>query len=259
MENVRTYGAIPVYSWSSASSSSEGEDPAFKLSTIVAGAYDSYIREFAEAARDWGHPFFLRFDWEMNGNWFPWGEGIGGNRPGRFVAAWRHVHDIFTAVGATNATWVWCPYADTKHKFAPIRRYYPGNAYVDWTCLDGYNWGKNAVNSQRWRSFAQIFSSSYREVVRRIAPHKPMMLAELASGGGGHAKAAWVRGMFRALATKFRRVRGLVWFDQVDRGVQWPLETSPPAARAFAQGLHRHPFRPNLFGAISNMPIRPPR
>ena len=48
-------------------------------------------------AQEWGHPFFLRFDWEMNGFWFPWSEGVNGNKPGEFVAAWRHVHDIFTA------------------------------------------------------------------------------------------------------------------------------------------------------------------
>ncbi len=38
------------------------------------------------------------------------GLGVNGDQPGEFVAAWRHVHDIFTSVGATNATWVWCPY-----------------------------------------------------------------------------------------------------------------------------------------------------
>ena len=259
MEAVRNYGAIPVYSWSSASSSSEVEDPAFQLSTIVAGTYDSYIREFAEAARNWGHPFFLRFDWEMNGNWFPWSEGVNGNKSGEYVAAWRHVHDIFTAVGATNATWVWCPYADAKHKFPPMGRYYPGDAYVGWTCLDGYNWGKNAINSQHWNSFEGILSSSYRTLVRRIAPRKPMMLAELASGGGGRAKSIWIRGMFKALATKFRRIRGLVWFDQVDRGVQWPLESSPLAERAFAQGLHHYPYRTSSFGEIPGRPILPPR
>ena len=33
--------------------------------------------------------------------------------------------------------------------------------------------------------------------------------------------------MFKMLATKYRRIRGLVWFDQVDRGIDWPLETAP--------------------------------
>ena len=86
--------------------------PDFQLADVIAGHHDAYIREFAEGARDWGHPFFLRFNWEMNGNWFAWSEGVNGNQPGEYVAAWRHVHDIFTQVGATNATWVWCPNVD---------------------------------------------------------------------------------------------------------------------------------------------------
>ena len=87
---------------------------------MIAGTHDAYIREFAEDARDWGHPFFLRFNWEMNGNWFPWSEGVNGNQPGEYVAAWRHVHDIFTEVGATNATWVWCPNVDPGGKFSDL-------------------------------------------------------------------------------------------------------------------------------------------
>ena len=31
----------------------------------------------------------------MNGWWWPWSEQLNGNNPGEFVAAWRHVHDIF--------------------------------------------------------------------------------------------------------------------------------------------------------------------
>ena len=77
----------------------------------------------------------------------PLGEGANGNKPGEYVAAWRHVHDIFAAAGATNATWVWCPYADVTPQPAPSPSYYPGDAYVDWTCLDGYNWANNRANT----------------------------------------------------------------------------------------------------------------
>ena len=112
MENIRQHGSIPVVSWSSQSIPSNVSEPDFQLSDVIAGRYDAYIREFASKAKSWGHPFFLRFNWEMNGNWFPWSEGVNGNQPGEYVAAWRHVHDIFTAVGATNVTWVWCPNVD---------------------------------------------------------------------------------------------------------------------------------------------------
>jgi mannan endo-1,4-beta-mannosidase len=260
MNTIRNYGAIPFFSWGSQSTPVplDINEPGFQLADLSSGAYDSYIREFAEAAKAWGHPFFLRFDWEMNGNWFLWSEGVNGNQPGEYVAAWRHVHDIFTEVGATNAQWVWCPYADAPHRFPPIKRYYPGGAYVDWTCLDGFNWANNGVNPQPWRNFNEIFGTSYREIVKKIAPRKPMLLAEMASGGSGRAKAAWIRGMFKQLRVNYRRIRGLIWFDQVDRGVEWPIETSAASTRAFARGLRQPGYKANHYEAIAG-PIRPPR
>ncbi|HEX6229490.1 MAG TPA: glycosyl hydrolase, partial [Solirubrobacterales bacterium] len=236
----------------------EGREHEFALSSIYGGRFDSYIRQFATAARDWGHPFFLRFNWEMNGNWFPWSEGVNGNGPGSFVAGWRHVHDIFESVGAHNVTWAWCPYADPRFRFYPLKPLYPGDAYVDWTCIDGYNWGTNPTNPVPWMSFEKIFTSTYRRIVRNIAPRKPMILAELASTGNGRSKSAWIRRMFQALrGPKFRRIRALVWFNQVDRHVDWPLENSGPASRAFRRGLSRG-YRPNAYATLSESPIRPP-
>jgi hypothetical protein len=261
MESVRNYGAIPFLSWGSDSIPVPvmPVEPDFQLSNVIAGRYDSYIRGFAEAARKWGHPFFLRFNWEMNGNWFPWGQRVNGNSPREVVAAWRHVHDIFTSVGATNATWVWCPYADPSQKFGNLAQLYPGAAYVDWTGMDGFNWAANAVNPHPWRSFDQIFAATYRKMVTKVAPGKPVILAEIASTGGPRAKATWIANMFRMLATKYRAIRGLIWFDQIDRGLQWPIETSPAASRAFARGVRRRAFKANGYAATASAPISPPR
>ncbi|MDX6602093.1 MAG: hypothetical protein QOF13_1295 [Solirubrobacterales bacterium] len=262
MNNVHNYGAIPFFNWASQATSSDPSGatmmPDFQLGDVIAGAYDSYIREFAESARNWGHSFFLRYDWEMNGNWFPWGETVNGNNPGEYVAAWRHVHDIFTSVGATNATWVWCPYAEVDRHFAALAPLYPGDEYVDWTCMDGFNWGSNPTNPHNWKGFKDIFAPTYRKLVRQIAPSKPIVLAEMASTGAGRAKAKWIHNMFEELRTNFRRIRGLIWFDQVDRGVDWPLETSPAAARAFAKGVRKSSFKSNGQAAVTASPIRPP-
>ena len=204
MDNVRRYGAIPVYSWGAESSPRSSEvQPEFQLADIIGGAYDSYIAQFANEARAWGHPFFLRPNWEMNGNWFPWSELANENSPGQYVAAWRHIHDIFAAVGASNATWVWCPYADTEKRLkkTPLKPLYPGDSYVDWTCLDGYNWGRNPVNPKPWRSFGELFDPAYKEVTKKVAPRKPLMLGEFASSPNGGHKAAWIRQMFEKLPT----------------------------------------------------------
>jgi len=261
MEKVRAYGAIPFFNWSSQESavnpSLTTSMPDFQLSDILSGRYDPYIRRFAIDARNWGHPFFLRFDWEMNGNWFPWAEGVNGNNGGEYVAAWRHVHDIFTSFGATNAAWVWCPYAEFKRRFAPLAPLYPGSQYVDWTCMDGFNWGSNPTNPHKWRTFDSIFSSTYRRLVKRIAPDKPIVLAEMASTGAPRAKARWINDMFKQLALRYRRVRGLVWYDQIDRGIDWLLESSPEASGAFARGIANPAFRTNVEGS-AGAPLLPP-
>jgi hypothetical protein len=257
MNAIRDYGAIPVLSWGSQPNSDALSNPEYRLANIAAGHFDPEIRSFAEAAKAWGHPFFMRFNWEMNGRWFLWGD-LNGNRPRDFVAAWRHVHDVFDSVGATNATWTWCPYADTVGKFTPIRRYYPGGAYVDWTCLDGYNWGASSANPAPWRSFDFLFHSSY-QTVARLAPSKPMMLGEIATGGEGRKKATWIAKMFEALPRRYPLVHGLVWFEKNDRGTVWTVSSSAPSLRAFRAGVASPRYRGNSFPQLARAPIAPPR
>jgi beta-mannanase len=253
LQNLRDHGVIPFFSWSSSSDIEGTRDPRFRLSKIIAERYDGYIRTFARTAAEWGHPFFLRFNWEMNGNWFPWSEGVNGNRRGQFVKAWRHVHRLFDRAGATNATWVWCPNVGFERK---MRGYYPGDRFVDWTCLDGFNWGTR-FSWSRWQRFRDIFRHAY-EVVRRIAPRKPMIIGEVASTTYGGSKARWIREMTHQLRTRFRKVSGFLWFNVNDRGTRWPIELNRSTRRAFTRAIANPAFRPNEFGGISETPIRPP-
>jgi beta-mannanase len=195
----------------------------------------------------------------MNGNWFPWGERANGNKPGEYVAAWRHVHDLFTAAGATNASWVWCPNVNINNSSALQRNLgslYPGDAYVDWTCLDGFNWGKRG-GSPGWLSFKRIYRRTYRQVVR-IAPSKPMVLGEVASSDRGGSKAAWIRNMLNVIPRHYPKIRGFVWFDMNDRQTHWPIETSRSATKAFRNGIQSRVYTSNDFGGLNGSPIPPP-
>jgi hypothetical protein len=256
METLREHGTIPFLNWASQSVPSSLVQPDYKLSAVINGGHDAYIREFAELAKEWEHPFFLRFDAEMNGFWFPWSEGVNGNKPGQFVAAWRHVHDIFTQVGATNATWVWCPNVDFTKNLTPLETLYPGDSYVDWTCLDGFNWGKTR-NSAGWQTFAQVFGSTYKRLVK-IAPHKPMVIGETASEERGGSKANWIKTTFKAIPQKYRKVRAVIWFDEKDQGMHWPIESSKSATNAFAKSIARPIFRANEFANLPPGPVFPP-
>jgi hypothetical protein len=258
MERIREYGAIPVLSWSSQSIPSSLEEPDFQLADVVAGTYDVYIREFAEAAHAWGRPFFLRFNWEMNGRWFPWSEGVNGNQPGEFVAAWRHVHDIFASAGADNVTWVWCPNVDPDGIFADLGSLYPGDKYVDWTGLDGYNWGLNPANPDRWRSFNDLYSTTYQRIVGSVAPEKPLLIGEMGSTEQGGSKASWIDEALTEIPIYYPEIRGLLWFDTYDSGMDWPIETSASSAGAFAQAIQSPAYVTEGDTESSEGPIPPP-
>jgi Glycosyl hydrolase family 26/Bacterial Ig domain len=264
VENVRRNGSIPVISWDSESIPSNVNESDFQLSDIIAGRYDSYIREWAGKAKQWGHPFFLRFDWEMNGDWFPWSEGVNGNKAGEYVAAWRHVHDVFTAVGATNATWVWCPNVNWKggiENFRAVSGQYPGEGYVDWIGLDGYNWGTNPSRSGSWQTFDQLYRASYRYLVETVAPTKPMMIGEVASSEYGGSKATWIKEMLREVPSEYTKIRALLWFDKFDSSMDWPIETSTSATSAFAEGIKNPAYVGNAFAnfaTTATTAIQPP-
>ena len=246
-QDIRDHGAIPVFDWSSESIPTKAPQTRFQLRKIDNGSYDRYIKSWARAAKAWGHPFFLRFDWEMNGHWFPWAERSNGNHPGDFTRMWRHVHNIFTSVGATNATWVWCPNLGSG---SPMARLYPGNAYVDWTCLDGYNWG------QPWSSFDQLYRSTYQAVVA-VAPTKPMMVGETASVEHGGSKAAWITDLLTVQLThRYPKIKAFVWFEKYESGQPWPIESSLGSRRAFAHGIASPGYATNRFSNLSGRSIK---
>ena len=249
-EAVRRYGAIPFYSWASYAVPMRPTQEQFRLRDIQQGVYDAYIRSWATAAKKWGHPFFLRFDWEMNGRWFPWSDLSNNNRRGDFVAAWRHVHDIFTSVGANNVTWVWCPNADFARSGQPLDQVYPGDAYVDWTCLDGYN------RNSPWKSFDQIFRSSYEQLVTSIAPSKPVVIAETASTEKGGSKPAWIADLLTTqLPWLYPQVGAVLWFEKFDSRFDWPIESSAASRASFSLAIRTPAYAANDFRTLAGGPI----
>lgn len=261
---VRHHGAIPLIDWASwdYSANEVYTQPQFALRTIIRGDHDAYIREWATEARQWGHPMFLRFDWEMNGNWFPWSEVQNGNHPGEFVQAWRHVHDIFTQVGAKNVTWVWCVTIEYEEGLQPALLY-PGPAYVDWVAMDGFNWA--SLREVPWRSFQELFSPTYASL-GALAPGKPIMIAEVGtienrtSTDPKMNKAAWIDDAFtRALPEVFPNVKAVAWFNWNDGNpaYTWEVNTTTESLKAFRRGISLNYFVENLFANLPNARVVP--
>lgn len=154
---------------------------------------------------------YLRFAHEMNGTWFPWSLGVNGNTAQEFRGAWKRIHGIFAQEGATNVRWVWSPYINCSgcSSFSSV---YPGNSYVDWVALDGYNWG-TTLSGSSWQSMAQVFGPSY-DAVTVLAPTKPFMIPEVTSAEKGGSKAEWIRNAFnRDIPNRLPKTKAVVWFS----------------------------------------------
>jgi mannan endo-1,4-beta-mannosidase len=241
---VRRRGALPLIDLTSGKA---------RLSDIAAGDDDAALYRWARGARAWGSPFFLRWDWEMNGDWFSWGAQAK-RAPSAYVAAWRHFHDIVAAAGATNVTWVWCPNVEWRGS-TPYEQLYPGDAYVDWTCLDGYN------KASRSRAFVQLFRPSYARLLA-LAPAKPVMVAETSSLEYGGLKARWISDALGSLPSAFPQIKAFVWFnwrtDEDGRREDWPIESSAGAEHAFRSAIASPYFRAGKLPPLSPLTkIRP--
>jgi len=257
-DNVRNHGSIPMMNWSSWSCCNFIQ-PAYALSKIIQGNYDPFIKQWAIDAKNWGHPFFLRLDQEMNGWWqFPWSTQANGNNAAQFVAAWRHIHDIFTKAGALNVTWVWCPNI-IDPQTTPLAQVYPGDAYVDWLALDGYNWASK--HNIPWASFSELYTASY-QAITALSPAKPLMIAEFASieaGDNGAKKAQWItQALTVDIPITFPKIKAALWFNWDDNsGLSWPIESSAASRAAFAAGINTAPYANNLFGNLNTPKISP--
>lgn len=227
LEEIWSRGAVPLVTWEPWA---EGGGGAFPLRDIAAGAYDAYIGEAAAAAAAWGRPLFVRFAHEMNGTWYPWGRGRDGSTPAAYRAAWRRVVRAFRDAGADNVIWVWSPNQNFSGRF-PFRQYYPGDGWVDWVGLDGFNWAR----SPRWQTFTEIFGSSYNSLIELT--EKPVMIAETGSWEKGGSKAAWVRAALERELPRFDHVRALLWWSVKDPRGDLRVDSSPAALRALREAL----------------------
>lgn len=224
LRQIDRRGALPMVSWEPWNSAGR----AVRLRQIARGRYDGYVRRSAREARAWGRPVMLRFAHEMNGSWDAWGRGARGGGSRSFVAAWKHLVAIFRQAGADNVLWVWCPNVNTGK--LPFMQFYPGDEWVDWVGLDGFNWG----GSIGWRSFSETFAGSYEELAARTS--KPILIAETGSGEEDGDKAAWVRSALLRELANFELVRAVVWFNGVDRS-DFRIASSPAALEAFRDGI----------------------
>lgn len=165
---------------------------------ILSRRYDDMIRRRAEELARLGRPVLLRWRWEMNRPNLK--EEI--HSAADYIAAWRHIHDVFKQAGTYNVEWVWCPLTSSRADL-DYRAYYPGDTYVDWICTDGYA-------EYPGQSFEQVFTPflSWAATVG-----KPIMIGEFGRDAWAPGtRAAWLKAA-QAYVKHTPQIKAVVYFE----------------------------------------------
>ncbi len=202
---------------------------------IKNGDADSYIQQMADDIKAYGKEIWMRPLHEANGNWYPWGIGDSKvNTNDSYIAAFRHIVDIFKARGVTNVKWVFCINCSNVGTGASFLGNYPGDNYVDYTAIDGYNWGTTQSWGSTWQSFDQIFSQSYNTLCQI---QKPILITEFSSAEQGGNKAQWITETFNTIrSSAYSRIIAAIWFNE-NKETNWTINSSDTALNAFVKAV----------------------
>lgn len=182
--------------------------PNIDLRDIANGVYDSQLRASALGAKRFGKPMIVGFAHEFNRS----GTHYYGD-PAAYIAAWRRVHNLFTQAGATNVQWLWPPNYKSDRPDDPIsdyNLYYPGDQYVDWIGVFGFNWGNDYTKGPGWVEYDYLFDEFLWNTSCRY--DKPILVGPTGSVEGPGSKAAWITNIYHAMAS-YPNVRAIVWYN----------------------------------------------
>jgi beta-mannanase len=212
LRQVLADGATPVVDWRC------GDYDAH----VAAGLDDALITQYADQLKALGGPVFLRWYWEPNitqsaqyppaTRCLPAPPGDTNPEDGgaaAYVAAYRHIRQIFDAQGATNVSFVWA--VSSRGDDRDYMSFFPGADAVDWIAIDGYYYDANGAPSLPQptpASVTSLFGAWYKD----FSPlGLPMMISETGAQSG--YQAAWIDDLGSAIGSVYPDVRGVLYFD----------------------------------------------
>ena len=146
-----------------------------------------------------------------------------------FIAAWRHVVDVFRSVGASNVTWLWTVNATQPGLDPSVRQWWPGQHYVNWVGIDGYYYRPGDT-------FSTVIGATLDEIRQFI--NAPALVAETAVGTTS-LRETQINGLLAGV--KAHHMLGFVWFNVAQHdGIyhqDWHLEDDPAALAEFKIAL----------------------
>ena len=200
---------------------------------VAAGWYDDDIARWVTQVKAWldrgeGRSLFVAPFQEMNGTWTPYG-----GDPANFKIAYRKVVDAFHDAGVdeTRVRFVFAPNSFSTRPYR-IAHYYPGGTLVDVVGMSAYNMGPTL---DRWISVRETMDAGLAEL-RRIAPRKPIILAQVGSSPIDGDQVSWLWEMFTYL-TDDPHVVGFVYFN-FNKETDWRVWTGISLSDGWRIGMN---------------------
>ena len=198
---------------------------------IANGSYDTVVRDAAARIKAYGKPVLLGFEPEQDRMMTK------GTAP-QYIAAFRHLHDVFAAVGATNAVWVWTStgYLGAGND-ALIASLYPGSAYVDWVGYDPYNF--YGCPNTSWKNFQQTVAPFYTFAQSKGWGSKPFIIPETGTtynAGDPAASTSWYTTIPTVLKS-YPNIKGVLRWDSAAK-CSMKVDNGPGMLAAYSTAGH---------------------
>ena len=193
------------------------------LAAIASGRYDAYLHSYASAVKAFGRQVVLSFAPEANAPWYTWGYR---HTPAAvYVAAWRHVVNVFRAAGTRNVTWLWTVNTiQCGCHIRPPASWWPGSSYVNWVGIDGYYYQPS------WK-FAALFGPTIKNI--RTVTLDPILISETAAPAA--IQPAKIADLFAGI--RAYGLLGFVWFNR-NKEKAWRI-AGPAAIAALRRGAEK--------------------
>ncbi len=229
-------------------------DPDYTMQRFIDGDFDAELTLWALDAQATGIPLLVEFGTECNGWWFPWNAFWNGKdtKTGygdpmlydgmeRFRDAYRHIIDLFEALGVDNITWFFHvdAYNDPDRPWNKMAGYYPGDEYIDWIGVSVYG---PQEPGEGWWLFSDVLNDSWNEIKAVSPGGKPIAVLEWGVIDYSHVgpKDVWITDALDAITpggSYYPQIKAVSYWHENFGQTNLRLDSSPEALAAYQTGV----------------------
>lgn len=224
--NIASNDQTLVIYWESRDANSKNlNDRKYSYDAILNGEWDDYIYEIGQNIRDSMAQVIVIPFVEVNGNWYPWSITKNNNTAEKHKLAFQKIHGMIGDIPNLKFGWAINNGSAPDTAENSIANLYPGDEYIDYVGVDGFNFGNP------WQNYEEVFAKSLTELKMF---DKPIFIFSTASMEG-EKKAEWIHD-FGDQLLKYPEIKGFIWFNE-NKERDWRIWSDKDSLRAFREIL----------------------